>query len=593
MTGRGWIIVLVALAGGCGGAKLIGDGPHPPEEPFPEGVLTYYVGKDVLVLRTTVTRTIVTELNEALKPVKTTDYDYAGEIEVRTVPDTAQVFALEMRPGAASMDSLTVQMRPGGMLQAVNVSSESKIADVIKNVGSLAGSVVGAVGALRGGPTNGVIEAIKDETGFKALAADLPDKDLQQAMQELPRVVVAMLRDWKRARALWLEIRSRQIWLDRYSQMRLTLLRGVDEEEEATVKLQERRLAALDKVIATVQRERGAGQAAFDALLAEYRREKNLEPKEETRELIRILELDELPEPDVIDKSLRDSSGPYSVRVKQALAKHEAAARLYDEAGVVVTLSPPPRGLLEEPEEEEETEAEADPAEGEEDEDEGADEPERGRVFFRQSYPARLGLWVQASLLDDKGVPKEQLVLVSNEIVHVLHPATRAEWLDFDPAAFAKRELKLTFDEKSRIVTLERTSTAALAESTEAFAKAATGFRDTLAETYKKAAEIEESRRKLELADLETELQRLQKQKALLDARLALEGATATQDLLLERKILDNQLAALQARINLEKTEATAELGVALAQLQAEVSVLKEQIQLLQKQLELAQTQGG
>ncbi|MEZ4302845.1 MAG: hypothetical protein R3B70_48425, partial [Polyangiaceae bacterium] len=115
--------------------------------------------------------------------------------------------------------------------------------------------------------------------------------------------------------------------------------------------------------------------------------------------------------------------------------------------------------------------------------------------------------------------------------------------------------------------------------ATAAVADAVQTARDEYATTLARIAEIQDTQRQLQQSDVITEIDRLRKQRDLLDARLELAGTRGSYDLLLERKRIDAELAAIQGRRALADERDATSLGQEVGELRTRLDQLARDLE--------------
>ncbi|HWW60499.1 MAG TPA: hypothetical protein VN181_03940, partial [Thermoanaerobaculia bacterium] len=152
---------------------------------------------------------------------------------------------------------------------------------------------------------------------------------------------------------------------------------------------------------------------------------------------------------------------------------------------------------------------------------------------------------------------------------------------------WAGRALSMEFGDFGVPKKLERTNGAALVAATGSLAGALTSLQNSYAESLEKVVAIQKNQREVADNDLLSKIDKLKKQKDLLDAQLATEGATASHDLVLQQQLAAQQLATLQAQLDLQKAQQGSEDQLDIADLKNRIAVLEQQLLLLQAQKKL------
>lgn len=177
------------------------------------------------------------------------------------------------------------------------------------------------------------------------------------------------------------------------------------------------------------------------------------------------------------------------------------------------------------------------------------------------------------------------------QTVLVLHPKTALASMAFSPKAFGSNKLALTFAPAGVPSTISLTSSSSTAAWTGALADGLKAVRTEYVATLEGLVTAEEKKRALETADLTTELEKLTKQKSILDQSLSLQAGRASYDTLLEKQKLESDLALLQTQLNLDVAKSTLEFKRDTQILAAEVARLMQEIEILKRRVELAELQ--
>lgn len=206
------------------------------------------------------------------------------------------------------------------------------------------------------------------------------------------------------------------------------------------------------------------------------------------------------------------------------------------------------------------------------------------RIAYRQSEPWRFRLEASTETKPDPA----KLTLLSEHLADVIAPGTATHYVPFESSAFAQRKLAITFDDRGRPTRLERTGTSAGAAIALAVSDASRAARDEYATSLAKLVEVQTSQQKLQLGSITAQIDDLKKRKELLDARLAVEGASANFDTILQQQQLQAELSLLQATQAQASAAGSAEQRLEIESLKLQLEQLKAQIDILKAQQELA-----
>ena len=146
---------------------------------------------------------------------------------------------------------------------------------------------------------------------------------------------------------------------------------------------------------------------------------------------------------------------------------------------------------------------------------------------------------------------------------------------------WANRSLVLDFGDGGVPKSMQRADTATLTAAAAGINAAATALQTSYSESLDKLAEIQTKRRTVAQSDLLDKIARANQEKALIDARVSLEGATATRDLLVQQEIAKQKLASLQDELALQKEAQSHDSALEIEQLKSRLAVIEQQLLLL------------
>jgi hypothetical protein len=200
----------------------------------------------------------------------------------------------------------------------------------------------------------------------------------------------------------------------------------------------------------------------------------------------------------------------------------------------------------------------------------------KARFYYRETRPAQLTLLVENN-------DRKELAVKDQPLVDLIDEGSD-RCLAFKESSMANNVMKIEFDAKGRPKKLTRSTTSEVAGVTDAIAggvnAAVTGYTGALDTLIK----VDDSQRKLALSDLTTEVERIKKEKELLDTQIAIQGTTANRDLVLQQQQLTNQLAILDAQLKLQQASAGFDAQLELAVMKLDLERLKQQLAILEQQ---------
>ncbi len=173
-------LVCGALALGCSGTRIVSGGPFAGVVQTPEGTVRYSLAKTVVVIEATVTNGasgwVTFDGDEFHVDTSLARRHAQAAVSFQAVVDEDQFFTLRMEHGDSSDDAMSVEVAPNGLLRSVGFSSASQIGQTIRNVTTIAASVVAGIAAatLSGDPRKKaaalVCEQLAAEAGTPAAA---------------------------------------------------------------------------------------------------------------------------------------------------------------------------------------------------------------------------------------------------------------------------------------------------------------------------------------------------------------------------------------------------------------------------------------
>jgi hypothetical protein len=615
-------LLVGAAALGCDGTRLMSGGPFTAAVSTPEGTVRYSLSKSVVTVEATVTRgasgKVTFDGNEFSVDTKLVRKDAKAAVAIQSVADEDQFFTLRLEHGGSADDTLSVELAPNGQLRSIGVTSTSQIGTTIKNVVTVVASVAAAVAAaaLSSDPRRQaaalVCEKLAAEAGTpgrcpvavppappaqpprkvdtksgvpftpppapsptaSTTAASACDKRTEVSLTELSMANLYFLARGAKNRRLWLDRRDADTRLQERTCRRLDLERQAERATGSDLDQVRSRLATLIQLETAARTDLRTTTEELDTAVRGFQIETGIDGPARTEVVRMTFDLDEIPSPEILRGAITPDpttrvTGMADTQVREALRPFPRMLELYDRTGIAMTLTPPPfiarGGTVWEPGEPGET---------------------RTHIYYRPAYTAVLTTYATSRTADAQGGEQELLrfsSVVSDDVIHRKMPV---QGLAFEPAAFAERKISLAFDDKGRLTRFEQAGKSSVVGATASAVEAIRLVRDEYTSTLSRIAEIQDTQRRLDQNDAITEIDRLRKQRELLDARLELAGPRGSYDLLLERKRLDQELGAVQgARARADKQDMSA-LSQEVAELRARLDQLARQVEELKHRQE-------
>jgi hypothetical protein len=184
---------------------------------------------------------------------------------------------------------------------------------------------------------------------------------------------------------------------------------------------------------------------------------------------------------------------------------------------------------------------------------------------------------------------KSPLELAESRSAQVMDTGSPFLHVSFKPKAFAKDTIALAFDDRGQIVSLSRQEGATAPEVSQAIADAVVSAPKQYLESLETLGKIQAAQRTVDQNSITSQIEELQKQKQLVDTRLALAGATENSDLVLQQEHLKAQLATLESQLALATAQSDFDQKLEIAKLKTDLDRVQQELALLQAQLALEQ----
>jgi hypothetical protein len=614
-------LVCGALALGCSGTRIVSGGPFAGVVQTPEGTVRYSLAKTVVVIEAAVTNGasgwVTFDGDEFHVDTRLARKHAQAAVSFQAVVDEDQFFTLRMEHGDSSDDAMSVEVAPNGLLRSVGFSSSSQIGQTIRNVTTIAASVVAGIAAatLSADPRKKaaalVCEQLAAEAGTpgrcpasqppataptppKATTrpgtkaadtgpapgagtgtADTPaapcDRRVETSLADLSMANLYFLARSAKHRRLWTTVRDAESLFQERSCRRAELERSAERATGKGLEEVRARVASQRDLEAAARMDLYLASEELDAAVRHFQLETGIDAPHRTEVVRMTLDLDEIPPPDMLRRAALPepparSAGMTDADVRAALKSFPRMLELYERTGIALTLTPPPYAVR------------------------GGtvwsqDSPgvAETRIYYRPSYTAVLTTYATSRTIDEQGGEQELLRMSSVASDDVVHPKMPVQGFSFAPQDFADRKLGITFDDMGRLARLDQAGRSAAAGASGTAADAIRIARDEYADTLMRIAQIQDSQRLISQNDLITELDRLMRQRHLLEERLELAGTRGSYDLLLEKKRLDAELGVLQSRRYLAGEKGAPEVSAELQELRSKLDQLARELEALKR----------
>lgn len=206
------------------------------------------------------------------------------------------------------------------------------------------------------------------------------------------------------------------------------------------------------------------------------------------------------------------------------------------------------------------------------------------RIFYREPQPRVIRvMWA-----DGAGAPR----LLEERHIGLMSSGDSVRYATFKATDLGEGKLALTFGRGGVLTSLEQTSSSALANTANTFANLVSSTRQEFVAGLQGVQTAQASVYAIENSARDARIAELQDQKALLDAQIALAGADASKDLLLQRQAIDAEVALLERQQALATITATQASSAEMATMKVELERLRLELELLKVQLELTKVRS-
>lgn len=549
----------------------LGAGYYEPDQVPHEGV-HYLLAKDRLTVTVKLTqkngRKLLPDLS--LEPVNTIKRE--GTVTVETYADPSRIYVLPLTPKASSDESMVITLTDTGLLKSINATSTGRSGTVLTNIFKFIGSVAGVFGNISAAPTGPTPQR-------SACAGDVDSRPIS----EQPNLIRYTLFWSQTACDAWEEAIATGQQVDTLkTQVQRTEGQLKDATGQALKDLQSR-LETYRTQLTQHAKDRMAFLGVVTSESNRLKTQNKIDPAAKFTTHTLTFEIDEL-------LTGRDvSTNTTKAAIETLIQDLPAAKRLFEKTGVVIELDPVPDGY----EATQFSTGSSDPSNkkycnltlrhGDSGRTTAVNHCSSKLVFYRRPIYTLVRLYA----LDKDQAKVEPLNQASLPIIREESPH---EFVKFNAQRWAKGSLKVTFDAKGVPTSVDWMAESSAAAVTGALATAIAAARDEYATTVNKLVEIKEARDKLdpeEQSELDKTLEKLKKEKELLDAQLALQGAQATFDSTLAQQTAAAELALVQSEIGVVAAAEARANQLAVLRLEAEVARVNKELELLKAKIEL------
>jgi hypothetical protein len=506
-----------------------------------------------------------------------------------TLPDIkAGAYRLGMRVNSRSTQNLNIDVSQAGILKNVSINVEDKraevIANVIQGVAGVAGTLVGgAVTLAKGGAT----PLFREPGANSYLAPPSPD-----AAEQGPQFTVEIrLTDdncyvWSGkdspGRVQRAQIEALEKLVSSAEDDRLALQRKAMGIPDAKGKGYNAALAVADSRVSVLKARLGDLTAAYTKDVSGYKGSQGIGRKADTSFVHATFDVAALSGPKV----------PLGADIPADSAKSLSAERrlIADSARLILVVRDlPPSSAPAVKDSRLATLGCKALADG-----------DCVRIKFRKPQPRLMLVYARRQPHGEQNEADQPFREVSRAIIQVASSEDLPLEQTFQTKAFASAKVTLAFGDHGDVVGLAQTGEGGLASATAKIAEGLSKARTEFTSALSSVGTAQSSIYGIQRAKTQRQLQQLQDQKSLVDAQIALQGANATADIQVQSALLNAQIQELTSQQALNSAIATGErqpLLLGTQDLQAQLGLANAQAALAQQpfqtQLALANAQAA
>ena len=518
--------------------------------------------------------------------------EFAVSFADRVVADRTYRYPLKLDGGLFTSIEYDIGLTADGRLTSLNATATGKTGEFLRSVGSLVGKLLPLFGSLNVAPTKDQLCANPGlaQEQLMAFYTSFPkNKKLVDDIEARKKVLSQRLGE--------LEEHRFQLQLAIADARAAKIDANVPGDVAHAVDAYAKSIKSVEQYLATLGTAKKQLQAVVDAGLERFKKRNGLLTIGWQQKVAGTVNLASLPrwcDTSGVDCIRPDLGKADTIRAIQANDAADPDERgfirwLFDQTGVVIALKAAEASsqLLS-----------AKQRKAVSDSVTSRKSSTNEYFFTRDGRSAELALFQYgARPTEFGGIGDERLALKKHASTTLLFPDQPPSVISLKKSAFAKRQLKLEMSDIGTLQKISRVKEAAAPAVASALGDATSNALSGYLSTANQLSEINKAKSTLALADTQAEIDRLQKEKELIDATIAQEGAEATSELAAQRIMLDAQIAQLTAQANANEQQLLVlrsgdQLANYVAE-PAEIQQLQSQLALLQAQASLAAAQPG
>lgn len=544
------IIIFTLFVTGCA-SPIKGSGPYKPDDTKLRPGQRYYVCKDILLISADVNEKVVPVIEDDLSINSNTYTTSTVNTSKKLVPDYSQYYMLQVESGGVYDDRITISSTPDGILTSLSSDVTGKSGEVLKGIGTIASNLLALAPVLAVAGFSAEEKLCVDTAKSIGLNKEhqLFSKDSKEGCEILKRISVL--------KGLKSQIQSSidKIWSEVASTNNEVKLKNA----KVILDIKKNELSQVVSELVNLNK-------SYDAQFLVFK-EKVLSEKNKTLFLTQTYEITELP----LDSEVINLIGKNESEVLSFLEGNYLKMKdLFVTSKILISraiLSPLCEANFK-------SYAPNFPK---------SDEMPTDRIYFRQSHPFHIGEYKMHVIGKEK---PPVLMKSSSKLISLTHPSSPIQYLEYNPSSFSKKKLELTFDPDSGVLTKIVTDSGSSAEGVvSAISGSVKSMQTEYLSTLGNVESAQGKLNKIRLNDIQKNIDKFKKKKELVDAQVEFEGVTATQELLIEQKILFEKLNTLNSELALAKAESTYEQDLGLAKVSADLNLLSKQLEYAKKEI--------
>ena len=528
----------------------------------------YFLGKDQLRVSVKKTTSVTTSVDDNLTVVvsrptiKLSDFTITKE----SVADNSKAYYLDMELSYWHDTDVTIEANEFGVLKSINASSTGKAGEVIKSTLSTVATILPYVGMLSvDDSSSSIIDSLATKIHNES-ASKLTKSGIVKLLTSQSNPTNMLLNGNSSARKVWID---KQVVINaiRSSRDKMIALE-VDLADKSTAKESDQVKVRIDFIqdsMARMKKELSVLDESFDSMSSQFNTSLGLGVSKKEVVVEEVFDLSELIPLGTAEKG--DNKIKFLERLSSAEeSKYEKMLRFFTDTNLLVEIEPLSSIV--------DYTALSNKVKSKHDDE--------ALIFYRQQQPLTIRALHLRSEKDDVGNVVVSLTPFYLKDHSLVHGDSVPAYVTFDENSFAKNEIGLSFSPNgnSVLTKVERKSFSAGEAAAKAMSEGFTEASNTLVSASGKLVDLQANQVKIAAHKDNLKIQELEKQKQIIDQRIALQQSAVTEDILVEKKKVEEELAALKQKQELAKLSGTYDLQLEQEKLVRELATRQAQYNL-------------